>query len=148
MFSGLSRIILAGLAGEAVFEALAWGAAPLLVGQPTRPALLVQALAANVLGVGIGPGAGFAIHLLVGVVLFPAGYAALRLRLPVAPLALGALYGVVLWFLAQGMLAPMAGRPFMLGFAPYSMVSLGFHLAYAMTVAGAHAWLTGRRQAA
>jgi uncharacterized membrane protein YagU involved in acid resistance len=148
MFSGITRIILAGLAGEAVFEALAWGVAPVLVGQPTQPALLVQTLAANVLGVEVDIGAAFAIHLLVGVALFPAGYAALRRRLPVAPLALGALYGVVLWFLAQGMLAPLAGRPFMLGFAPYSMVSLGFHLAYAMTVAGAYAWLTGRREAA
>jgi membrane protein implicated in regulation of membrane protease activity len=47
----------------------------------------------------------------------------------------GALYGIVLWFIAQGFLAPLVGRPFMLGFVSYTWVSLVAHLIYALTIA-------------
>lgn len=136
----LPRLLLlaipAGLLAEVMFEVLALGVAPAVLGQAMKPALLVGALARGLLGAPVTPGTAWAIHLLAGVVVFPMGYVLFR-RVTGALSWPGSavLYAVALWLLAQGVLAPAAGRPFMLGFGAYTWASLAVHLAYVLTAA-------------
>jgi hypothetical protein len=136
----LSRMLVlaipAGIVGEMVFEILALAVAPPLLGQAMQPALLVGALAQSLFGVQIAGATGWIVHLLAGAVLFPMGYVVFARALnglgwPVAAI----LYAVLLWLLAQGVLAPLAGRPFMLGFGAYTWASLVVHALYVLTVA-------------
>lgn len=132
----LMLAIPAGIVGEAVFEIMALAIAPLLLGQAMKPALLVGALAQVVLGAQISSAAAWLGYLLAGAVLFPMGYVLFARGFGglVWPLA-AMLYAVLLWLLAQGVLAPLAGRPFMLGFTAYTWASLGVHVIYILTVA-------------
>jgi len=132
----IGALLAAGIAGEIVFEVLAFVAAPAVVGQTMQPALLVMALARTLLGLEIGLVLGWAGHLLAGVVLFPLGYVAFRRLTGLRKWWLaGLLWAVVLWLVAQGVLAPLVGRPVMLGFVPYTWASLAAHALYSLTVA-------------
>jgi hypothetical protein len=134
--SGTIRaLLLAGLAGQAVFEIVALALMPAFFGMPLMPALLVVTLGQTLLGLQLPMLAGWIGHLAAGIVLFPLGYLALQRRTGWSAPAAGAAWGVELWLLARGVLAPLAGRPFMLGFAPYTWASLGAHLAYTLSVA-------------
>ncbi|WP_366655709.1 DUF6789 family protein [Fodinicurvata sp. EGI_FJ10296] len=129
------HILAAGIAAQIVFEILALLIAPLVLGLPMLPANFVVALTA-LAGLSLPISAGWAGHLLAGIVVFPVGYMLMRRFLNNWGWALaGALYGIVLWFIAQGFLAPLVGRPFMLGFVSYTWVSLVAHLIYALTIA-------------
>ncbi|MEF2548475.1 hypothetical protein VQ045_15045 [Aurantimonas sp. E1-2-R+4] len=140
----LAAILLAGLAGQAIFEITALVLIPALLGMPLMPAALVTALSQSLLGFDVAMGAAWAVHLVADIVAFPLGYLALRRAIGLSWSAAGTLWGIVLWLLAQAVLAPLAGRPFMLGFVPYTWVSLGAHLAYTLVVAFANARLTRR----
>lgn len=136
----LSRILMlaipAGLIAAVVFEILALAIAPMLLGQAMKPALLVGALSQTVLGVQISTGAAWLGHLLAGIVLFPMGYAVFARGLGGLAWPLAAVvYAVLLWLFAQGVLAPIAGRPVMLGFTAYTWGSLLVHVIYVLTVA-------------
>lgn len=136
----LSRWLLlaipAGIVGEMAFEILALVVAPMVLGRTMEPALLVEALAQSVLGAQISVGAAWLVHLVAGVALFPMGYALFARGLNgLAWPAAAALYAALLWLLAQGVLAPLAGRPFMLGFGAYTWASLAVHVLYILTVA-------------
>lgn len=134
--SGTIRtLLLAGLAGQAVSEIVALALMPALFGVPLMSAALVVTLGQTVFGLHLPMLAGWAGHLAAGIVLFPLGWLALRRRTGWSALATGAAWGVALWLMAQGVLAPLAGRPFMLGFGPYTWASLGAHLAYTLSVA-------------
>lgn len=141
----LIPILLAGLIGEAVFEVLALLVAPAVLGTPMIPAMLVGALGGMITGTPLPMPLAWAGHLLAGVAIFPLGYVAFRRLTGIAswPLA-GALWAVILWALAQGVFAPLVGRPFMLGFVPYTWASLAVHAAYALTVAAAFDRLSRR----
>jgi hypothetical protein len=142
----LAQLLLAGLAGTAVFEFIALVVAPLVLGNPLLPARLVVNLAAAQTGADLPMLFGWIGHLAAGIVVFPLGYLAfLRVSgLRSWPLG-GALWGVVLWLLAQGVFAPAAGGPFMSGFSYFMGVSLIVHLAYALAVALALHLLQARR---
>jgi len=138
-------VLAAGIAGELVFEAMAFLVAPALLGQPMQPAYLVMALARTLAGLEIGLLGGWAGHLLAGAVVFPLGYLGFRRLTGLKGwLVPGLLWAVCLWVIAQGVLAPIVGRPFMLGFVPYTWASLAVHAVYMLTVAGVLHRLTAR----
>lgn len=129
-------VLAAGIVGEVMLEFIAWVIAPPLLGRPMEPALLIQALFKNFLRLDVEKTTSFVAHLIAGVIVFPAGYVVFREVLRFKGwLTAGLLWGGVLWLLAQAVLAPLAGRPFMLGFIPYTWASLVAHAAYATTVA-------------
>lgn len=132
----LGCLLTAGIAGELVLEFLAWVIAPPLLGRPMEPALLVQALSESLLRLDVEKTTAFVVHLIAGAIVFPAGYVLFRKLFRINGwLLTGILWGAVLWLFAQAVLAPLAGRPFMLGFIPYTWASLVAHAAYAATVA-------------
>jgi hypothetical protein len=142
----LGLLLLAGLAGAAVFEFIALVLAPAVLGHPIMPARLVANLGAVLTGVEWPMLAGWIGHLAAGIVVFPLGYLALLRLSGLRPwLAGGAIWGVVLWLLAQGVFGPAAGGPFMSGFSSFMFVSLAVHLAYAVAVALALHLVLARR---
>lgn len=143
-----AQILMAGIAGEILFEFLAFVVFPGFLGRPLTPSILVTELARVQLGLEIGSIGGWIGHLLAGAVVFPLGYVLFRRIAPLRPWALaGLVWGLVLWLIAQGLLAPLAGRPFMLGFVPYAWASLVAHALYGLTIAGALNWLERGRAA-
>ena len=139
------RLLAAGIAGTVVFEIIALGLAPLILGQPILPAMLVGALIAALTGAAPPAAVGWAGHLLAGLVVFPLGYVLLRRVTGITGwMTAGALWAVVLWLMAQAVLAPLAGGPVMSGFTVFALVSLVVHLIYALTVAVVWAMLPAR----
>jgi hypothetical protein len=136
---------IAGVIGEIVLEIAAWIIAPLVLGRPMQPALLVADLARSLFGTTLPMSAAFIIHLASGIVVFPIGYLLLRSWTKIkSPTVAGILWGVVLWLVAQAVLAPLAGRPFMLNFTPYTWASLAAHIVYTLAVALSYEWLLFR----
>jgi hypothetical protein len=77
--SGTIRtLLLAGLAGQVLFETVALALMPALFGMPLMPALLVVALGQTLLGIQLPMLAGWIGHLLAEIVIFPLGWLALR----------------------------------------------------------------------
>ncbi|WP_068419539.1 hypothetical protein [Labrenzia sp. OB1] len=124
----LRNLLIAGLVAEIAFEAYAWFFSPLLFGVVLQPANLIVALANIGLGITLPYWMGFLVHFCVGAIGFSAfvllTHMATRLNLVLA----GAVAGVVLWFVAQGLLAPLVGRTFMMGFGAYTQSSLVGHV--------------------
>lgn len=132
----LLLIIAAGIAGEIVFEIIAWLVMPSILGRPMQPAMLVMGLAKSLLGLGVSKPMAFVFHLMAGAVIFPVGYVLFRNLVKIKSwLIAGIVWGVVLWFIAQGVLAPLVGRPFMLGFIAYTWAALVVHIIYTVVVA-------------
>ncbi|MFU1478464.1 hypothetical protein ACM25N_12455 [Roseovarius sp. C7] len=78
---------------------------------------------------------------MAGLVLFPLGYLAYLRVTPPQPWAMaGLIWGFVLWAVAQGVLAPLVGRGFMMGFVSYTWASLLAHMLYGLVVARAMSW--------
>ncbi len=132
----LVLILFAGLTGEIVLEILAWGVFPAVLGVPMRPHILVTDLGRAIFGAELSVPVAVGIHLALGLLIMPLiyvkGRAALGLR---SWIVAGALWGVILWAIAQMILAPLAGRPFMLGLIPYTWGSLAAHVIYTLVVA-------------
>jgi len=132
----LPSLLIAGLAGEIAFEIYAFGVSPWVFGLALEPANLVNGLLARHLGVDLPYSAAFALHVLVGAVLFPLLYLALRRFGPLrSPVANGLLLGLALWLVAQGLLAPLVGRPPFMGFGAYTWSSLVAHPLLTVVVA-------------
>ncbi len=132
-------LMIAGGVAEIIFEILAWGVMPALFGFALQPAFLVDALSTAYLGLPLGYPAAFAVHVLAGVVLFPVLYRLMTgmLNRPNTWIA-GGFFGVLLWFLAQGILAPLAGRSFMMGWGAFTWASLIAHVIYGLVLALAY----------
>jgi hypothetical protein len=138
------RLLLAGIVGELVFELLAHTVGP-LVNHVMRPGNLVTKLARNLLDLEIALPLGDAIHVATAVLLYPLGYVVFRRLLPLqSTFTGGLLWGVVLWLFAQGLITPLAGRPFMANFSYFLWVSLAVHALYAIAVAYAYDFLMKR----
>lgn len=105
----MKRAVAAGIAGTAVMTVLLlW--AP-LVGLPKLAIgnLLSTSLAVSVVVLRVGPAGGWVIHGLVGIA-FALIYAAFfATRLPGSPAARGALYGFLVFLLAQLIFMPAVG---------------------------------------
>lgn len=142
--SPLPALLLAGLAGQAAFEIVAFVLMPAFIGKPLMPVVLVEELARTLFGLEAGRLAGWSIHLAAGIIIFPLGYLNFLRITGLSWLVAGALWGVVLWLFAQAVLAPLAGRPFMLGFVSYTWASLAAHLVYTLAVAAAFSRLSRR----
>ena len=128
-------IAVAGLLGEIVLEFVAWVIFPPLLGVPMRPHILVTDLGRSLLGVEMPVQLAVAIHLALGFFIFPIVYVIARRALGMRSWLLASvLWGVLLWAIAQTTLAPLAGRPFMLGIIPYTWGSLFAHVVYTVAV--------------
>jgi hypothetical protein len=114
-------LLAAGVAGEIVLEIFAWLIAPLLLGRPMSPSLLVSDLARSLFGLRLSMAASFTLRLASGIALFPVAYFLFRSAAKIQSSAMaGVVWGGILWFIAQALLAPLVGRPFMLGFGAYT----------------------------
>lgn len=131
----IQNIGLAGLVGELSFEAYAWLVSPLLFGVKLEPANLVIGLTKTAAGLQLPYAAAFVIHFLIGALGFAAiVYLAKRLT-NFGYIAAGAIAGVLLWFVAQGLLAPLMGRTFMMGFGTYTQSSFVGHVGMTLLIA-------------
>ena len=140
----IPTLLLAGLAGEIAFELYAWLLSPLLFGVALAPANLVVAFGKIALGITLPYWLGFALHIALGIVGFSV-FVWLVHRLTRLGLVLsGALSGLVLWFVAQGLLAPVVGRSFMMDFGAYTQSSFVGHVGMAMVIGYAIALLQRR----
>ncbi|MEB8387261.1 hypothetical protein OO012_08485 [Rhodobacteraceae bacterium KMM 6894] len=127
----LRNLAIAGLAGEISFEIYAWLISPLLFGVALSPANLVIALIKTAFGVSVPYSAGFLIHFTIGAIGF-AGVVWLTHLVSRTNLILsGVIAGFILWFVAQGLLAPIVGRTFMMGFGAYTQSSFIGHVGMA-----------------
>jgi len=129
-------VLLAGLAGLVAWEIWARAITPLWIGGPLEPAGLVQA----VFGLGDRTIAQ-AIHILVGLIAYPIGYA--FIARPVAGAVSRSLpwwlvslvYGVALWVFALYVMAHLiAGFPAFLRFGNMTWASLIGHLLLALAI--------------
>ncbi len=129
-------LLAAGGIAELLLEFIAWWIAPALLGRPMRPDILVSDLARTLFSTDISTTLAVSIHLALGLFIFPLIYLFVRtlhgLRGKWLP---AVMYGVALWAIAQMILAPLAGRPFMLGLIPYTWFSLFAHVAYTVIFA-------------
>lgn len=128
-------VAFAGLAGEVLFELYAWLVSPALFGAALQPAKLVMALSARLAGTPLPYETAFALHFLIGSLGFGAFVFLVRQLFPQRPGLTGVVAGVTLWFVAQGILAPVIGRPFMMDFGPYTQSSFIGHVGMTMIIA-------------
>jgi hypothetical protein len=132
----LLRILAAGGAGLVVWEVFARLVAPLWLGHPLEPTALIE------MALGVSGMPAQILHLVTGLVFFPAGYV-----LAFRPLAgrfapglswplLGAGYGVALWVFAMyGMASLLGGAPPFLGFGAVAWASLVGHVLLGLALA-------------
>jgi hypothetical protein len=140
----IRNILIAGITGQLAFEAYAWLISPLLFGLTLEPSNLVMALSKIYLGLDVSYGAAFAVHFLVGAAGFSALVWLMHMLTKKTYVVSGALAGFVLWFVAQGMLAPAVGRDFMMNFGPYTQSSAIAHIGMAMVMGYVMARFSGR----
>jgi hypothetical protein len=132
----LLAVLLAGLIGEILFEAYAWLISPNLFGVILQPSNLVIAITAKLTGVQLSHAMAFPVHFLIGSIGFGVFVYATRLLMPTRVWMTGICSGLVLWFVAQGVLAPFIGRSFMMDFGTYTQSSFIGHVG--MTILMAH----------
>lgn len=125
------NLIIAGLAGEISFEIYAWLISPILFGVALGPANLVIALIKIAFGVTLPYWAGFLVHFAIGAIGFVGFVWVTHLVSRTNLILSGAIAGVMLWFIAQGILAPVVGRTFMMGFGAYTQSSFIGHVGMA-----------------
>lgn len=130
----LKKIFLAGVGGEIVFEAYSWLISPRIFGPILEPAKLVTAIVAKVTGIMLPYGPAFVIHFLIGSLLFALMVYAMNRVLRKGYVLAGLASGLILWFVAQGILAPFIGRPFMMEFGAYTQSSFVAHTTMMMAI--------------
>ena len=106
MKPNLMRAIAGGLAGTIVMTLMMRFVAPMMLGHPMD----IAGMLGNMMG-GIWA-LGMAAHLVNGIVIFPLIYVFAFQYLPGPPLLRGAVWGAVLWLVAETMVMPMAGAGF------------------------------------
>ena len=135
-----TRAAAAGLIGTGVMTAL-------LLIEPSvgLPKIAIGQILSTSLGLAsahltIGPAVGWSIHFVVGMVLALLYAAAVQLRLPGTPLIRGALYGVLVFVVAQLVFMPLVGAGvFSNGDLEFIAGSLLGHLVYG----GVVGWIYG-----
>jgi hypothetical protein len=132
----LLAVGLAGLIGEISFELYAWLISPVLFGVTLQPSNLVIALTAKFFGVSLPHSVAFLIHFTIGALGFGVFTYLVRLQFPTRVWLTGLIAGLALWFVAQGILAPVIGRSFMMSFGTYTQSSFIGHVG--MTLIMAH----------
>jgi hypothetical protein len=136
--STLKNLAIAGLTGQIIFEFYAWFVSPVLFGTALEPSNLVKGLAKMGIGVDLSYGGAFVIHFLIGSFGFAAFVYVIKRLTSTSYFVSGVIGGLALWFIAQGMLAPLLGRSFMMGFGAYTQSSFVAHVG--MTIIMAMIW--------
>lgn len=127
----VTRLLIAGALGIVAWVVTTDTVTRILFAQSPEPFALVQGL----LGVS-ERWLAEAIHFFIGIVVFPAGYVAVvRRLLPLPWPVAGVLYGLALWVLALGVMAPLAGNPFMLNFGNITWASGLGHAVVGLAIA-------------
>ena len=131
----IKTAVLGGLIAQIAFEAYAWLISPLVFGPKLQPTLLVIGLFEKYSGITLSYMLAFSLHALIGVIGFGiftlSFYRAFRGRAILS----GSISGLILWFIAQGILAPAMGREFMMGFGPYTQSSFVGHVGMTLIIA-------------
>ncbi|WP_394155213.1 hypothetical protein [Loktanella salsilacus] len=123
-----ASVITAGLIGEVAFELYAWLVSPLLFDVILQPSNLVIALTQKLAGLQISHLTAFPIHFAIGSAGFGVFVYLVRLMIPARVFLTGLVSGLILWFVAQGILAPFIGRSFMMDFGTYTQSSFVGHV--------------------
>ena len=146
MKPNLVQSLVGGLAGTVVMSLMMRLVTPIMLGHPMDIAALIGKMMGGSLAMGL------VVHLMNGVVIFPAVYALVVFRmLPGPPVLRGALWGVALWLLAEAFVMPMAGAGFFsaeTGGAMAAAAALMGHLVYGVLlglIGGAAAVATPQR---
>lgn len=134
-FKDIQAVVFAGVIAETLFELYAWLVSPILFDQVLQPSNLVIAIARITLGVDLPHGAAFAIHAFIGSIGFASCVYLIQRICEMTYLVSGVVTGVLLWFVAQGILAPFIGRPFMMEFGAYTQSSFIGHVGMCLIVA-------------
>ncbi len=124
----LKNAVTGGLAGTIVMTLMAMYLAPMMTGQPMDIAAMIAAM------MGMNWGVGMAVHLMMGIIIFPLIYVYIVYeRVPGSPLVRGLIWGVALWIAAVLVVMPMAGAGFLManiGGMMAVIASLMAHLVY------------------
>lgn len=138
-------LIVSGLIAQAAFEIYAWFISPVLFGPTLQPAKLIMGLNAKYLGIDLPYAVAFVMHIATGVFAISAVTLLVYQLLKSRAILSGVAGGVLLWFVAQGILAPAMGRPFMMGFGPYTQSSFVAHVGFSLIVTLFVSWRMGRK---
>ena len=128
------KAILGGFVGTVLMTLMMYYAAPMMMGQKMDIAAMLGSMMGNSWMLGMMA------HFVNGTLIFPLIYAfVLYPLLPGAPWLKGALWGVILWLLAQVMVMPMMGGGFFssnMGGMMAATGSLMGHLIYGSALGG------------
>jgi uncharacterized protein DUF6789 len=123
----VTRLVFGGLTGTLAMTAMMYGVAPMMGVRMDIAALLGSML-------GGSWTAGLVAHLMNGIVIFPLAFGyVVATRLPGPPVLRGALWGTLLWLIAQTMVMPMMGAGLFsaaAGGMVAAVASLAGHLVY------------------
>ncbi len=108
------HLVLAGFAATGFYEIWANWPTQLFAGFPLEPPALVKLLFQRQLGLDLPDVWAKALHYVTGFVFYPLGYWLTTRLVRLGHPADGWLWGVVTYFIALGLWAPLAGLPFLL----------------------------------
>ena len=131
-----AALLIAAVAALIAWEIFARLVAPAWIGGPLQPTGLVKSLFANVLGLPVGQAAAQTVHVVTGLLVYPAVFLLATRIKSLGWIADGAILGVATWFFAIGVVAPISGLPFLLGVGAITWAALVGHLVYGLAVAG------------
>ena len=131
-----AALLIAAVAALIAWEIFARLVAPAWIGGPLQPTGLVKSLFANVLGLPVGQAAAQTVHVVTGLLVYPAAFLLATRIKSLGWIADGAILGVATWFFAIGVVAPISGLPFLLGVGAITWAALVGHLVYGLAVAG------------
>jgi len=138
MFRMSSRVLLfaflGGLLGLGAWEVYTKVLNPMVFGFSFGPVPLIEGLAQTVLNLQIGTALAWAVHIATGAIAYALIFVWI-VRPLFGPLLGFLVLGAGTWFLALGILAPLANNPFMLGWGTLTWASLIGHLVYAFVTA-------------
>lgn len=114
------KAILGGLLGTLAITFMMYVVSPIIMGQPMDVAAMLGSLVGNSWALGM------IWHFINGTVIFPLIFALVLWNwLPGGPVAKGAVWGLILWFLAQTVVMPMMGMGFFTANAGGMMAVIG-----------------------
>ncbi len=132
MRANLMRAMAGGLAGTVLMTFMMYFVAPMMLGHPMDIAAMLGGM------MGGSWLLGMTAHFMNGVIIFPLVYGFVAYKfLPGTPLLRGIIWGIVLWFVAEVVVMPMAGGGFFganIGGMNAVMVALIGHVAYGSTL--------------
>jgi hypothetical protein len=126
------HLFIGGCAGLGFWEAFSAVPTAMVAGFPLQPPELVKSLSQNMFGATISNTFAHAVHYVTGFLFYPIGYwIVTRMIRSFGMPADGWIWGVVTYFIALGVMAPLAGQSFLLRDVPLlSLMSLIGHAIY------------------